>query len=483
MWCFLGMLGIILLSSLLWGFESQRPAIRREGVVNAATQRPASAGGAIAPGSLISVHGVRLASPKMATTVQLRFGRGRHAVLPVQSAEWGRIDAWIPGNIPPGPATLAVFVNGEESDTAPLEIGNSAVGLFSRNREGWGDAASSGEGTILANTAGPVPEIFVGGKRARVLSSKVQQDHRLALKIDIPRDVPEGCHVPVYGRIAGAVSNVVTLALKRSEDQCRPAQRPVTAAVLLLNRTTRKELNSDDELVREEAVALFAASSQAPDSVSLMVMDTPPGTCTTFSGRFDVRSSISDSMEVTLSNSLHGELLDPGPPIALNDGRQQFRLSPVAPGGGYYRRTLSRAFASGLDKGLTMTGSGGKDVGPFSVRFIAQAPFLWQRPIGWREIARTEDLELAWTPRDSRVVNVAVTSTSISGASGKTYCRALEKEGRLRIPRDLLTHLPAGQGLLSLTVSRGSKEVTVPKGIERVIARAVFTQEAEVMIR
>src|SRR5436190_1290675 len=109
-----------------------------EGVVNGASQIPSIAGGGIAPGSLISIHGVRFATP---TTVVIRKSR-RDFHLNVVNGGLHRIDAWVPYDVPVGTAALVLRSQGKESEPVSVTLERGALGLFAANQKGFGPGSA-----------------------------------------------------------------------------------------------------------------------------------------------------------------------------------------------------------------------------------------------------------------------------------------------------------------------------------------------------
>src|ERR1700736_4430236 len=96
------------------------PAIRPEGVINAASQMPAQLpGGAIARGSLFRILGERLGPGQV--TVRVRKGSATVDAVPAYASAT-RIDAVLPASSPAGDVSLTVTCNGLTSAPFP-EIG------------------------------------------------------------------------------------------------------------------------------------------------------------------------------------------------------------------------------------------------------------------------------------------------------------------------------------------------------------------------
>jgi uncharacterized protein (TIGR03437 family) len=310
-----------LLHGSIWGAEA--PAIRRQGVVNAASQRPVAVGGAIARGSRISIHGVRFGAASGANRVSFRSATGEVRRLTVIEADPQHLEVWIPADAPLGPARITVSANGLESAPETVTVLKAAPGLFSANGQGWGPARAENLSNAMrspngtANSVAPgnrlalaatglapsdKPEIQVGNSIARVL--QVHAAAALAYTAEITIQVPEaseGCYVPVYVRLPGApVSNAVTISVHRGGGKCASApDDPVMGwqggktAILSLTRTVRRSLDVPREHIEDEANGAFRDVPPGKARASPLLMLPPAGACTTWAGALKAGTTVS----------------------------------------------------------------------------------------------------------------------------------------------------------------------------------------------
>ncbi|HWQ53466.1 MAG TPA: CotH kinase family protein [Bryobacteraceae bacterium] len=141
-------------------FTGPAPAIFEGGVVNAAN--PESA---LSPGALVSLFGSNLAAevaqgatgnPPRALEGVLLFINGARA--PLLYVSPGQINAQIPWDTTPGPASFAVTVDGVPSNTVVASIGDFGPGILAVSREGGSvvlygtgfGAVNTGDGRLLA---------------------------------------------------------------------------------------------------------------------------------------------------------------------------------------------------------------------------------------------------------------------------------------------------------------------------------------------
>lgn len=111
--------------------RSAPPSIRPEGVINAASQQ--FAGGAIAPGSLFRILGVRLGPGQV--SVRVRKGDTAVNAVPTYTSAT-RIDAILPASSPTGHVSLTVTSNGLTSAPFPVKVAESSFGILTSNGAG-----------------------------------------------------------------------------------------------------------------------------------------------------------------------------------------------------------------------------------------------------------------------------------------------------------------------------------------------------------
>ncbi len=405
-------------------FGADAPAIRRQGVVNAASQRPAAAGGAIATGSLISIHGVGFAPDPKANVVRLKTPKGT-LVLPVLHANPQRLEAWIPPSASPGPAELSVRSSGQDSAPEPVNLLHSGLGLFSANDKGWGVARTDSTsvppgGTLTAFATGLQKATFlemrIAGRLSKVLSVNAQRpDHIVEINIQVPSEAPEGCFVPLYGRVAGSpVSNSVTIAVKRDGGPCfRPEDDLFTGwsggktAIFVLSRTVSKDSNAAGDRMEDQLAAGFYDIQTANVLASPFLMQPPQGSCSAYATVLDSATPNGTSVSGLLLGSLGGD-------------------------------------------GLNAT----------------------EVAVHWTGEVMTGTMAIIATSTDTE-----------SNTAGLTYCPASYASGQFTIPSGLLSQLPAGRGQLLLAFwPAQAPSVTVP-GVDRLVLVSVFVQSAEVGIQ
>lgn len=436
------------------------PAIGQNGVVNAASQiAPTLAGGAIARGALFTVYGVRLGSLGH-TSVTIN---GVPAT--VVKAEARQIEAIMPMSARLGANPLVVAVDRQGSKPFTVDVAASNPGIFSQNGEGWGPARSevttsrparAGQRITLVTTGlGDAKQITVvaGGRPVGAL----RQGDKITFRI--PADAPRGCYVPVYIQAAPArASNVVTLAI--GAQGCDSGPVPLVTGAKLgvvgLSRAVMKARRKNlPDAVVDDARISFAKTGKEPVLSPIRLLP-PVGSCTAYTSSFQASTTLSNSIGSIIGPE--GQGLDGGRTLALR-GSGGFRaISENARSAGNYRTHLGlagipmRPGAPGLflePGGFVLSGSGGKDVGPFQVRISIPHPFEWLDRDAIGTVDRSRGVTVHWkgVSPDQLVLILARNVDQITTGIGMCLCLARSAPGQFTIPASLLANVPVSRNL------------------------------------
>ncbi len=459
------LLAVILVAARL---AAQPPAIGQNGVVNQASQIvPTLAGGALARGARIEIHGIRLTTSDGKTAVTLGG-----ISLTVLSANAKRIETLIPLDASLGSANMIVTA---ASGSAPfsVEIVASNPGLYSRNGQGWGparienldakgkrsensrtNAARPGQRTILATSGlgGLTPiRVFIGTRPTIATPRRTDRPGEEQLEFAIPKDAPLGCDVPVYVLAAAKrASNIVTMAIDpkgRCEDRFLSVTPPARLLLAVFSRTVM------EQSIYDEAVVSFA-NVGADARFSPLMLAPPPGTCVAYSGSFQNTTMLPDSPSAALVSDLGGTGLDAGASLNVVHDAASRAVPRNGSEPGFFRARLGgqevrfgpRALAPFLDPGeFRLSVPGGRDVPPFAVSFTAPSPLDWTNRDSIATVDRARDLVMTWrgAAADRLVIALATNVGQVSGATGTVLCTALPAAGRLTIPAEFLANLPA----------------------------------------
>lgn len=116
----------------------------------------------------------------------------------------------------------------------------------------------------------------------------------------------------------------------------------------------------------------------------------------------------------------------------------------------------------------TITGQGGKDVGPFQTGIALVQPLVVTGTIG-KSISRSADLPIAWTGGGNQTVTItAAAAAAIAGTnpqqidSGVVTCVTTADKAGFTIPTAMLQQLPAANGSVTLVSNANDVTFTAP---------------------
>jgi uncharacterized protein (TIGR03437 family) len=454
------------------------PAIRQNGIVNAASRIPSTLpGGALAAGAKVEIFGVRFAPP---ARLRVRiFTSDQSWYAPVIESRPEQLEVRLPEAVRPGDAKVMVIADGLPSAAFPIRIAISNPGLYSRNGLGWGqgviqniDPSGKRSENSRQNPAQPgwrvaaIATGFSSNRTASVLiGGHVTQGHMKSAggqeQVDfvIPAGIPEGCDVPLAVRAApGRASNVVTLAIHSGPGPCRSTildgleHGPVAIGALSRVRT---KIPLGDDSIADEA-NFVAANGDRADLPPLLRLP-PAGTCAAYLTSLDSDTVVPNSIPVALAMLLRGQDeskgrgLDVGTQIELTRPGAERVVRSERNVSGYYHARLGMAGVGAnrrlplfLDPGNIVADSpGGKDVGAAHVPLRIPAPLEWIEGDAFDPIDRSRPLTLRWrNAPDSLIVAVVTNTDAMTTASGTCLCVADGGKGALTVPAEFLSHLP-----------------------------------------
>jgi uncharacterized protein (TIGR03437 family) len=446
-----GLLALVLLGAADSAQKPAPPAIRPEGVINAASLMPAQfPGGAIAPGSQFRILGVRLAPAESgAGVVSVRVRQGAAiADAVVKSATSARIDAILPVRAPAGDVSLTVSYAGLTSAPVAVRIAKSSFGIFTENAAGWGPATTStaapGEIVTIRGTglgSERQPEVIVGGRRASRVpyaGPSRRGGGEDEIRFEIPGDAPQGCYVPLEVRSGGIAGNMATIAIAPKGRVCEATAPWLRGdSLVLLLRNTMQSPRFGDWTV--DLVA--AGFGPAP-----MRMLPPPGLCTEYAQIFST-----DDLDylLDLRSSGQGWLNIRGPQgskSVTKGARGPFEYFKTLGGATPGRRKPEPLFLEPGD--YTIRGWGDPAAGRFEARASVPPPLVWTNRSELETVDRGRPLTAVWsnTGADDLVVVIAAALDQANAALGLSACVAPAGAGRFTIPAARLARLPAASG-------------------------------------
>jgi uncharacterized protein (TIGR03437 family) len=344
-------------------------------------------------------------------------------------------------------------------------------------------------------------QVVVGGIPADVAYSgrapgNAGQDQ---INFTVPANAPLGCHVPVQVSAGGIWSNAVSMAISADGKQCQDSFSPFgnvsstggnagTIGLIRLkfngqSTKTGGPINAAFDL----GIGAFVKNSPGGDlAYSPLTNLPPPGACSSTSTKAD---------QGTLTSNIFG--IDPTIASTLDAGAQLTVTGGAGGASGTMTQSLGTANPyAGLLGGIlnisssmtmpppfldggpfTVSGPGGKDVGPFTTNIALTPAITWTNPPS--TINRASPLTLTWTGGDStEVVVIGGSSTDqTSKAYGGFTCVAPAGAHSFTVPVNTLADLiPVGVAtsstgafgmLLLMPLEPGSMQFTpLPTGLK-----------------
>ncbi|HTS49294.1 MAG TPA: hypothetical protein VMH05_15185 [Bryobacteraceae bacterium] len=420
----------------------------------------------------------------------------------------GQINAILPSNAPTGDVQVVVTYQGVASQGSPAKVMDTNFGIFSlANGRGPGiiqnyvsgsqlplntrsATAMPGQTEIMLGTGlGPISapdnntppvgnltvpvQVLVGGKVAAVSYSGrmpgvagVDQ-----INFQVPADVPTGCYVPVEVRAGSMYSNIVTISIEAQGQPCSDPMNPFSplvsgggkgGAIFLVRVNAHAQIDPSQapmDLALDLGVAAFEDNTGKGDMGFNPLFSLPPvGTCSAYAGGLDLSSLLSNPSSVAGSTGLLGTDLDAGPSISvtgpkgnaiqLNHLDTTNNTGPyIGLLGGSIPLLTDTSLPPFLDPGtFTISGSGGKDVGPFRASVTIGAPITWTNQM--TTVDRSQNLTFTWTGGDSSklVLIAGAGADETSKVAGGFFCFVPSAPGSYTVPASVLGNLPGSSG-------------------------------------
>lgn len=403
----------------------------------------------------------------------------------------------VPSNTPAGTGTVTVTYNGQAGAAAPITIVPSNLGVFTISSDGQGEAivtypdyslvspwmaancggpnttcgAANPNDTLIlwATGLGPVngtdasgaglgqnmPDVplklWIGGVQANVSYQGrsgccIAEDQ---IVFTVPPNVPTGCAVPLVAQINDQVSNTTVLPIAALGNRtCTPASGFGSANVQTLSSVSSFNvgaleldhfLNDNGSGFFDQAKFDFITVSGIPAGVqpfAASYIDSQPlGTCTVFTGQ----QPPSDRF----FSSLNFVPLDGGSKFTVQGPKGTMTVTAQTGD----RPQLSATGAFLVPGNYTITGTGGKDAGPFTANVTLPATPSLISPANANNltVTRSAGLPVSWNANGStgQVEMVLISNTS-GGLATTAVCTAPANAGAFTIPPYVLQALPAG---------------------------------------
>jgi len=386
-----------------------------------------------------------------------------------------QLAAVLPSTTPVGDGTVTVTYNGVPSAPAPIHVVPTALGLDTLYGSGNGSGvATDGNGKAFGflNSATPkqvitlwgsgigadtssddrtypqkqnnltnIPlQVFIGGMLANVsYSGRSQYPGLDQVNVTIPSNVPLGCFVSVVAQSGSVVSNAVTLPVSSSAGPCSDPALGLTGAQLQ---------------------ALAAKSASAVNALSVLVFQATnlDGT-TTGVGAFSASANSSlfgagyyyASLGSCVVIPPHAKTQPFGSPLDAGTLRLTSPAGNITltAGGGQYSGQLPAGSLTKSPGTYTISGSGGANVGSFSVAINVQTPLTLTNTNVLASITRSQGATVTWTGGfQNGYVVVQGVGNFFPVGSANFFCFGPSSAGQLTIPPSILLALPPGGGNL-----------------------------------
>jgi uncharacterized protein (TIGR03437 family) len=407
-----------------------------------------------------------------------------------------QIAAVLPSGTPTGNGTITVSYGGL-SGSAPIQVVPSALGLDTYYQTGnglgvatigatvinynvsaspgqtivlWGSglgadlADSDTTYTLTPHSVSTPLQIYIGGIPASISyqgSSGYPGVNQI--NVVIPTSVQPGCGVAVVAVTGNVVSNTVTLPINPGGGVCSDSVFGTTGTQILSQsgQTTTPAYSAGYVDVFRSVEAGMTEGSIGASFFKY------PAEQTTFTGytfpsvgNCIVLQAVPSSTSTTFVAPTG---LDAGTISVTGPAGTQQVPAVTIPGqsgpSGDYSLQPSSTFLPATFGTFTFTGSGGKDVGPFTASISYSNPLVWTNMSSITSISRSQGVTINWTGGASGTyVFIDGSSTNASGSLSVTFeCYAPVSANQFTVPSYVLLALPpSGAGEGSLGVSNSS---------------------------
>lgn len=395
-----------------------------------------------------------------------------------------QIGAVLPSGTPAGTGTLTVNYGGA-SASASIQVVSTALGLDTYYGSGTGLGAVTSLGGSLydySNSVNPgdtivlwgsglgadtadsdtvytqsphainVPlQIYIGGISAKIgYQGSSGYPGLNQINVVVPTGVQPGCGVALVAVSGSVVSNTITIPVNPGGGACSDPTLGISGTqILTLGGMTNYNFGSVDILqqVSEGQTQNYAGAdffneqgaSQASGNGLVSI-----GNC--------IVSQYSGSTETSVYTTTG---LDAGTiSVTGPSGTVQLTAAPNPNGSaatGEYYAQLSNTFIPATGGTFTFNnGTGGKDVGAFTVTVDYTNPLNWTNEASINTVTRSQGQQVTWSGGAANSYVIINGSSTGNGVGGSFTCYAPVSAQQFTVPSYVLLALPAGIGSLSL---------------------------------
>ena len=287
----------------------------------------------------------------------------------------------------------------------------------------------------------------------------------------VPQGVPEGCSVPVRVKAGPTWSNTVRMAIRGGTGQCQDPANPNSTlsstggkigAVIMM----RAELNGQFQANQAPAsatldigAAIFAEVKAGGQLAFSGALNLPPaGSCASNTKALDFTSLLGGDILGSADTTV-GRQLDAGSKVTITGSKGSVDLNPLGSNAGTYMgllggtAPLAGAASTPLfldpKSSITISSSGGKDVGPISGSITLPSAITWTNRDQIITVNRSTPLTITWTGGDPGQMMVVAggAADSKTKTSGGFFCLVPVGPGTFTVPVSILADLPTTRPL------------------------------------
>jgi uncharacterized protein (TIGR03437 family) len=485
--------GFLVLAVLLFAQPPAPPYIDQGGIVNAASRMPPTLpGGAIARGALFTISGLRLSLPQKQdfTAVTITVTKGEASVrASIRYLSETRILAQMPLDAPLGPAKLMLRYGTQTSAPFSLNVVARSPGIFDAHflrdafelppglREIPKLHATRGETiAILGSGSGGISSgvhVLVGGvegSHVRVERGELEGVDRIV--VEIPKNAPLGCNVPLSLRAGGITSNTVAVAIATAGQACPPGPdwlAEMLAAgprkgVFVFSRLQIQvqfpgRVRSDSQW--DWAFAAFSGTLQSADIVQLP----SAGHCLSYTGVEEAGLFARMQSPAAIDNKVSGlaqPLVEPvavsmaaGPEILIEGAAGQRKVPLVETAPVHYTAVIGGVMPVRQPGPLPMflepgpfriQVPGGSSIPAFAASLVMPKAIVLKEPQRLRA-TYGGGVPVAWTPVDGAAYMVAAAASDpLTGAAAAAVCSPRAGQTSFVVPAEAMANFPHGSG-------------------------------------
>jgi hypothetical protein len=261
------------------------------------------------------------------------------------------------------------------------------------------------------------------------------------INVTIPANVTPGCAVPITSVVGTIVSNTITLPVAASGGVCTDVVHGTDGNGLTTTQSQTTYTSATVGIAQTNTVKQQSSFVSAGFVKSTNVQYAPGFGLVTLGGCL-VLQGVSPNATTTYLDAGNLTISGPGGTLPIT--------KTAASGIIAYELNLPTGYFGSTGGSYTVAGSGGADVGPFSVTVTDNNPLVWTNQSAIAAVDRTQGVTVNWTGGiPGTYVTIAGGSTAIS-VSATFLCFAPVSAGTFTVPPYVTLAMPAANGGINL---------------------------------